>query len=281
MATTTFIWAVMAAALVGAAVGWGVSLLVESETDGLASAPLGRGLEGADLQALRQAAANDLELQAALREDAEAVESGQVPGGGANGTGAGGAGARNATPLTGTVDSFRDGMLTLDTLEGPAEIAVEDGTSVTLTTAALEAAAHLSEGARVTVAGTDDDGGIITAFVIAIGAAEGPGPRGFGMFTAISGTIESYDGAVLTVATEAGSVDAAVSERTVVQVMTTASEAADELANAETVTVFVRRNADGSLTAANVAVGDFGAFRPAGSGRGGFGGARPDRDAGG
>ncbi|MYA51396.1 MAG: hypothetical protein F4Y25_11805 [Chloroflexi bacterium] len=194
-------------------------------------------------------------------------------------------GARNAEPLTGTVASFGDGMLRLETPDGEAAIAVPEDAPVNVTKTAAEASDYLAEGAEVSVvARPDESGGLAAAAVIVGGAGQGAtSGRGFGGLAAVvMGSITSFADGVLTLETADGAAEAAVAEFAVaddtpVRITATAAEAASELAAGVTVTAFVQREADGSLSAASVNVGGGGG----GFGRGLFGGGQGGRQRGG
>ncbi len=241
----------------------------------------------------RQQLENDPEAAAMVRAQIQmAIDSGQVPpeafglapGVGAPdaGTGAGtqDAGARNAEPLTGTVVSFEGGTLRLETPDGEAAITVPDDSPVNATKAAVDAANYLVDGAEVSVvARPDGSGGLAAATIIVGPAGQGAGSgRGFGGLAAVvTGTITSYVDGVLTLQGEDSAADFAVADDIPVRITTTAAEAADELTAGETVTAFVQREADGSLSAASVTVGAGGAGRGLG---GGLGGGRQGGNAG-
>ena len=212
-----------------------------------------------------------------------AIDSGQVPpeafglapGVGAPdaGTGAGtqDAGARNAEPLSGTVVSFEDGTLRLETPDGEAAIALPDDAPVNATKAAVDAANYLVDGAEVSVvARPDGSGGLAAAAIIVGPAGQGAGGgRGFGGLAAVvTGTITSYADGVLTLQGEDSAAEFAVADDIPVRITTTAAEAASELTSGVTVTAFVQREADGTLSAASVTVGG-GAGRGLGGGLGG------------
>ncbi|MCY4449761.1 MAG: hypothetical protein OXE02_13060 [Chloroflexi bacterium] len=221
-----------------------------------------------------------------------AIDSGQVPpeafglapGVGAPdaGTGAGtqDTGARNAEPLSGTVVSFEGGTLTLETPDGEAAIAVPDDAPINATKAAVDAANYLVDGAEVSVvARPDGSGGLVAAAIIVGPAGQGAGGgRGFGGLAAVvTGTILSYADGVLTLQGADSEAEFVVGDDVPVRITTTAAEAADELAAGVTVTAFVQREADGSLSAASVTVGGGGAGRGLG---GGLGGGRQGGNAG-
>ena len=253
----------------------------------------------------RQDLENDPEAAAMVRAQIQmAIDSGQIPAGAFGpatggdapdaGTGAGtqDAGARNAEPLAGTVVSFEGGTLRLETPDGEAAIAVPDDAPVNATKAAVDAANYLVEGAEVSVVARPDDSGGLAAAAVIVGAA-GPGAgggRGLGGLAAVvMGTIASFADGVLTLETADGTAEFALADETPVRITTTAAEAADELAAGETVTVFVQREADGSLSAASVTVGGGGGFGRElfgggqGGGRqgGGTGGGQGDGESGG
>ena len=194
-------------------------------------------------------------------------------------------GVRNAEPLTGTVVSFEGGTLRLETPDGEAAIAVPDDAPVNVTKTAADASGYLAEGAEVSVvARPDESGGLAAAAVIVGGAGQGAGGgRGIGgLASVVTGTVVSFADGVLTLETAEGAAEAAVAEfaladETPVRITTTAAEAASELAAGVTVTAFVQREADGSLSAASVNVGGGGG----GFGRGLFGGGQGGRQGGG
>ncbi len=193
---------------------------------------------------------------------------------------AGAEGARNAEPLTGTVVSFEGGTLRLETPDGEAAIALADDAPVNVTKAVSDAGTYLAEGAEVSViARPDDAGGLAAASVIVGGAGQGAGGgRGFGGLAAVvMGTVASFADGVLTLETADGPAEFTLADDTPVRIMTTAAEAASELAAGVTVTAFVQREADGSLSAASVSVGGGGG----GFGRGLFGGGQGGRQRGG
>ncbi|MDE2838941.1 MAG: hypothetical protein OXL97_15745 [Chloroflexota bacterium] len=229
---------------------------------------------------------NNPELAAQVRARIQAdIDSGAIPpevlqelaGGGvagAPGAGAGAGtqdtGARNAEPLAGTVVSFEGGMLRLETPDGEAAIALPDDAPVNVTKAVVEAQAYLADGTEVSVIARPDETGVLTAAAIVVGSAgQGAGGgRGLGGQAAVAmGSIGSFVDGVLTLATADGPAEFAVGDDTPVRITTTAADAASELTEGVTVTAFVQREADGSLSAASVRVGAGGGF-----GRGGFGG---------
>ncbi len=236
---------------------------------------------------------NDPEAAAMVRAQIQmAIDSGQIPpeafglapGGAAAdaGTGAGtqDAGARNAEPLSGTVVSFEGGTLRLETPDGEAAIAVPDDAPVNATKAAVDAANYLVDGAEVSVvARPDGSGGLVAAAIIVGPAGQGAGSgRGFGGLAAVvTGTITSHADGVLTLQGADSAAEFAVADDIPVRITTTAAEAAGELTAGVTVTAFVQREADGSLSAASVTVGAGGAGRGLG---GGLGGGRQGGNAG-
>ena len=226
---------------------------------------------------------SDPELRAQLRAQMQAaIDSGMIPpeafgtgpvGGAAPGAGTQDLDARNAEPLTGTVVSFEGGTLRLETPDGEATVAVPDDAPVNVTKAVADAKSYLAKGAEVSaVARPDEAGGLAAAAVIVGSAAQGAGVgRGFGgLASVVTGTVESFAGGVLTLETADGPAELAVADDAPVRITTTAAEAASELAAGVSVTAFVQRQADGSLSAASVRVGEGGG----GLGRGVFGGGR-------
>lgn len=233
----------------------------------------------------RRELANNPEAAAMARAQIQmAIDSGMIPPEVLQEMGLGGAvdaapgaapeeGVRNAEPLAGTVVSFESGMLRLETPDGDAAMAVPDDAPVNVTTTAAEAQSWLADGAEVSVVARPDESGGLAAAAIILGSA-GPGAgggRGFGGLAAVvTGTIASFAGGVLTLENADGSADFAVADETPVRITTTAVEAAGELTAGVSVTAFVQRVADGSLSAASVNVGGGGG----GFGRGLFGGGQ-------
>lgn len=188
-------------------------------------------------------------------------------------------GVRNAEPLAGTVVSFEGGTLRLETPDGEAAIAVADDAPVNLTKTVADSSDYLADGAEVSVVARPDESGALTAAAVIVGAgAQGAGGgRGFGGLAAVvMGTITSFADGVLTLETAEGAAEFAVPDDTPVRITATAAEAASELTAGVTVTAFVQREADGSLSAASVNVVVVGGF-----GRGLFGGGQGGRQRGG
>lgn len=212
-----------------------------------------------------------------------AIDSGQIPPE-AFGTGpVGGAapdvvpgavveeGSRNAEPLAGTVVSFEGGTLRLETPDGEAAVALPDDAPVNVTKAVADAQSYLAEGAEVSViARPDGSGGLAAVAVIVGGAAQGAGGgRGFGgLASVVTGTVASFAGGVLALETAEGAAEFALADDAPVRITTTAAEATAELAAGVSVTAFVFREADGSLSAASVGIGGGGFGRGQGGGRG-------------
>lgn len=285
-----FILALLLLAAAGAGAGYGAAQLVpadvEERTPPIADfTPPGAGEAGSPSMTLddlppevREAMANDPEMAAAMREAMETGllstgEFGPPPEAGTAGMIMEEGSARNATPLAGTVVSFEGGTLRLETPDGEAAIAVADDVTVNVTKAVSDAGTYLVEGAKVSVvARPDDSGGLAAAAVIVGGAGQGAGGgRGFGGLAAVvMGTVASFADGVLTLETADGPAEFALADDTPVRITTTAAEAASELAAGVTVTAFVQREADGSLSAASVNVGEGGG----GFGRGQFGGGQ-------
>ena len=171
-------------------------------------------------------------------------------------------GVRNAEPLAGTVVSFEGGTLRLETPDGEAAVAVPDDAPVNVTKAVADAQSYLAEGAEVSVIARPDDSGSPAAAAIVVGAAgQGTGGgRGFGVASVATGTVTSFGDGVLTLETAEGAAEFAVADDVPVRITTTAAEAASELSAGVSVTAFVQREADGSLSAASVRVGGGGGF---------------------
>ena len=227
---------------------------------------------------------NNPELAAQVRAQVQAaIDSGMIPPdafgsglteAGASGAGTQDAGARNAEPLTGTVVSFEGGTLRMETPDGEAAVAVPPKTPVSLTKTVADASDYLAEGAEISVVARPDEAGGLAAAAILVGSAgQGAGGgRGFGGLAAVVvGSVTSFANGVLTLETADGAVELAVADNTVVRITTTAAGAeGEELTAGVSVTAFVQREADGSLSAANVTVGEAGG----GFGRGLFGGGQ-------
>ena len=306
MGAKGFILTLLAVAAAGAGAGYGATFAfpppeTPPATSSLAPDPgwsAGGGADGGAAQGsggavfreedlpeeVRQAMAEDPEMAAQIRQ---AIESGQIPpgafgppggDGGGFGSGPGFAGG-GAAPLTGTVLSFSDGLLRLDTADGEAELAVAPDTPVNVTKAPSGAGEYLAEGAKVTAAAEAGATGALTAFAVFAGdvpdeLTQGPGIAAFA--TIIAGTVESFEDGTLTISGDDGSTAVAVSDQmTIVSASLTAMDAGDELAEGAVVTVFVERGADGGLEAGSIEVGDigggFGGLAGGGFG-GGFGG---------
>ena len=223
---------------------------------------------------MRQELENNPEAAAMARAQIQmALDSGQIPleafgltPGSAPGAGADpgtqDAGARNAEPLAGTVVSFEGGTLRLETPDGEAAVAVPDDAPVNVTKAVADSQSYLAEGAEVSVIARPDDSGSPAAAAIIVGAAgQGTGGgRGFGVASVATGTVTSFGDGVLTLETAEGAAEFAVADDVPVRITTTAAEAASELSAGVSVTAFVQREADGSLSAASVRVGGGGGF---------------------
>ena len=302
MGAKGFILTLLAVAAAGAGAGYGATFVFPPDeappvTSSLAPDPGGNGAptDGSDAagqgngaafteedlpEEVRQAMAQDPEMAAQIRQ---AIESGQIPPGafgppggadGGDGAGPGFAGG-DATPLSGTVLSYADGTLRLDTADGEADVAVAPDTPVNVTKTPSEAGAYLAEGAEVAVAAQGEPGALTALAVFA-----GPVPDelaqapGFATFvTIISGTVESFADGMLTVAGDDGTTTLAAGEQTIVAASLTAADAGDELAEGASVTAFVERGADGGLEASSIEVGGAGGgFGGAPFGGGGFGG---------
>ena len=248
---------------------------------------------------VRQAMAENPELAARIEE---MIASGELPPdlafgigrGGNPGGGFGGIG-RGGEPLPGTVISFDNGMLNLDTPDGPAAVSVADDTPVNITKAVSEAAGYMTEGAQVTVVAQPDDAGGLSAQTVVLGDLGGFGGvlggagvgGGFGgLGTVVTGMIASFTDGVLTVESAEGPVAVEVADEVLVLINTTASEAQAELAADAIVTVLVQRAADGSLEAVTVIAGSgfgggpFGGRGAGGAGRGAGGAGNPNPNGG-
>ena len=325
MGARAFIVVLLIVAVAGAGAAWGISMFIPSDPAGTPttavsvapgsdtsdsaeaageSAPesgapspdSGQQITVDDLPAeVRQAMAENPELAARIEE---MIASGELPpdlafgpGRGANpGAGFGGIG-RGGEPLPGTVVSFDNGTLNLDTPDGPAAVSVADDTPVSITKAVSEAAGYMTEGAQVTVVAQPDDAGGLSAQTVVLGDLAGFGGAGFGggfggLGTVVMGTVASFTDGVLTVESAEGPVAVEVADEVLVLINTTASEAQAELATDAVVTVLVQRAADGSLEAVTVIAGSgfgggpFGGRGAGGAGRGAGGEGNPNTNGG-
>ena len=301
MGTKRFMLLVLAVAVVGAGVAYGVRQLVpgQSEEPPLATAELpvprtgesgsaagapsnGEGspdgagvervLESLPEEVRRQMEDNpELEAQVRARIGA-AIESGGIGSGLGAAEGGPFGGGRTGEPLTGTVVSFSAATLRLDTPDGVVDIAAPPDTPVIVAKTAAEAGAYLLEGSEVSVGTRVDEGGGLTAVTVLTGAPEGLG----GLAGLVTGSISSFADGALSLETDAGQVDVSVPGDTPVQVRLTAADAAAELTEGSAVTAFVQREADGRFAAANIVVGE-----PGGRFGGGFLGRGRQQGAGG
>ena len=98
------------------------------------------------------------------------ITSGEAGAGGRRGVG------RLATVITGAVKSFADGVLTVETADGPTEVAAPDETLVQITATAETAADELAAGVTATAFVQRGADGSLVAAGIAVGAT----PRGLG-----------------------------------------------------------------------------------------------------
>ena len=111
-------------------------------------------------------------------DDAGGLAAATVVVGGA-GQGAGGRGFGGlAAVVMGTVASFADGVLTLETADGPAEFALADDTPVRITTTAAEAASELASGVTVTAFVQREADGNLSAASVSVGGGGGGFGRG-------------------------------------------------------------------------------------------------------
>lgn len=229
---------------------------------------------------IRQQMANDPELAAQIRARMqEAVDAGLA--GGAFSTGLAGAssgantepGVRNAERLSGTVATFEEGVLRLETPDGEAAVAVPPETPVNVTKTAADAQPYLAGGVEVSVvARANEAGGLSAAAVVMGSAGQGVGgARGFGGLAEVTtGMVASFADGVLTLDTADGPAEFAVADETPVRITGTALELAGELTGGVSVTAFVQRDATGGISAASVSVGEGGGFgRGFGVGQGG------------
>ena len=245
---------------------------------------------------VRQAMAENPELAARIEQ---MIASGELPPdlafglgrGGNPGGGFGGIG-RGGEPLSGTVVSFDNGTLNLDTPDGPAAVSVADDTPVNITKTVSEAAGYMTEGTQVTVVAQPDDAGGLSAQTVVLGDLGGFGGAGLsggfgGLGTVVMGTVASFADGVLTVESAEGPVAVEVADEVLMLINTTASEAQAELATDAIVTVLVQRAADGSLEAVTVIAGSgfggggpFGGRGAGGAGRGAGGEGNPNANGG-
>ena len=111
-------------------------------------------------------------------DDAGELAAAAVIAGGAEQGGGRGFGGLAAVVM-GSITSFADGVLTLETADGPAEFALADETPVRITTTAAEAAAELTAGVDVTTfVQREADGSLSAASVSVGGGADGGFGRG-------------------------------------------------------------------------------------------------------
>ncbi len=92
-----------------------------------------------------------------------------IVGGAGQGAGGGRGFGGLAAVVMGTVASFADGVLTLETADGPAEFALADETPVRITTTAAEAAAELTAGVDVTTFVQREADGSLSAASVSVG----------------------------------------------------------------------------------------------------------------
>ncbi len=83
-----------------------------------------------------------------------------------------------AAVVMGSITSFADGVLTLETADGPAEFALADETPVRITTTAAEAAAELTAGVDVTTFVQREADGSLSAASVNVGGGGGGFGRG-------------------------------------------------------------------------------------------------------
>ncbi|MCY4448864.1 MAG: hypothetical protein OXE02_08490 [Chloroflexi bacterium] len=275
-------------ALVGAGAGYGASRLVpggaevqEPETADLV-APGAGGVDDEQLadaqqfdvdqmmaalpEEARRELENDPELETQVRAQLQAaIDSGGMQAGAFGGQPDGAAflaepreaAARNTEPLTGTVVSIEDWMLRLETPDGEADLALPPDAVVNVTESAAGAVAYLTEGAEVSVAVRPDGSGGLAAAVIIVNSAGQGGRSGPDSLAAVvTGSITSFADGALTLETADGAAVVVVADGTPVRIRSTAEEAAGELAPGVSVTAFVRREMDGSLSATSVSVGE-------------------------
>ena len=285
MCTRGVILLLLLFALVGAGAGYGASRLVpggvegqEPETADLV-APGAGGVDDEQLAAAhefdvdqmmaalpeeaRRELENDPELETQVRAQLQAaIDSGGMRAGAFGGQPDGAAflaepreaAARNTEPLTGTVVSFEDWMLRLETPSGEADLALPPDAVVNVTESAAGAVAYLTKGAEVSVAVRPDGSGGLAAAAIIVNSA-GQGGRS-GLAAVVVGSITSFADGALTLETADGAAVVVVADGTPVRIRSTAEEAAGELAPGVSVTAFVRREMDGSLSATSVSVGE-------------------------
>ncbi len=274
--------------IVGAGAGYGTSLLVpgdargqEPETADLVAPGAGSvddeqqtTAQQTDVDQMmaslpeeaRRELENDPELEAQVRAQLQAaIDSGGMQAGAFGGQSEGEvflaapqeAAMRDTEPLTGTVLSFEDGMLRLETPDGEAAIAVPSDAVVNVTVTAADAMTYLTGGAEVSIAvRPDGSGGLAAAAIIVNSEGQGGGSGLGGLAAVVLGSITSFAGGVLTLETADGAAAVTVTDGTPVRIRSTVEEAAGELAPGVSVTAFVRRELDGSLSAANVTVGE-------------------------
>ena len=114
--------------------------------------------------------------------------------GGRRGDGSGARGDFNA--VTGTVDSFADGKLVLNTPDGTVEVIVANDTSVRVTQAFADASAGVGPDTELTVVGSRTEDGTFQPTTVVVGTLGlgGGGFGGFGRFPGGDGfDFESFD----------------------------------------------------------------------------------------
>lgn len=136
--------------------------------------------------------------------------------------------------LFGSVVSFQDGLITLDSRQGPVQAAISEDTAIQKTVTGT--AEDLVVGAEVRILGRRVEDGPVQARSITL-TGEGPdglsgsfvppsgGRRGFSGGTSFSGTIEGVESGLLSVATDDGTLPVALGEDTVIQKMEAGSGA--------------------------------------------------------
>lgn len=101
-----------------------------------------------------------------------------IVGGAGQGAGGGRGFGGLAAVVTGTVASFADGVLTLETADGAAEFALADETPVRITMTAAEAAGELAPGVTVTALVRREADGSLSAGSVSVGGGGGGFGRG-------------------------------------------------------------------------------------------------------
>lgn len=269
----------------------------------------------AELRSLIESAGGDpQEIRARIQENPElarqfreAMQSGAL--GSAFGMGRGGGGGRNqmrgtgeagsrdtgrGTLVSGSIESYAQGMMKLKTEEGSIDVMVGPSATITKSMPASNASDLLTVGTDITVGTRAGEQGATIASRIIIGEigsqdrspAVGSNDRQAGRSGGtpmIRGKIIAYSNAVIEMQTESGPQKVQVTEATRVRITLSASDAQKELKEDIRVGIVLRRGQDGGFSAVSVSLGDESGFsrgsrRGAGQGQRGGGQGRGNRN---